>query len=109
MERRVIEIYGEPKPYRPRVEGFVYFIQAEGGGPVKIGWAKRPKKRLSSIQTSHKDRLVIRKLVAARTEAEAKFHKRFAKSRLQGEWFEATPDLVAFMAAEISGAGEKRG
>lgn len=37
----------------------VYFIQARAGGPVKIGRAFFPKKRLKELQLGNPERLVI--------------------------------------------------
>jgi hypothetical protein len=37
----------------------VYFIQAESGGPVKIGKSTRPENRLRQLQTSHPVKLLL--------------------------------------------------
>lgn len=70
-----------------------YFIQGEGGGPIKIGISTRAglQNRLSSIQTGHPDRLVVRIM---RGNREREMHLRFAHLRLAGEWFHADGELA---------------
>lgn len=78
----------------------VYFIQAENGGPIKIGSAQNVKTRIDSIQTAHPYRLVVRKvLIGAGKSTEMELHKRFSSSRLIGEWFDVTQELEDFINA----------
>lgn len=56
------------------MDGFVYFIQAEHGGPVKIGWARDPAKRLRELQTGSPHRLVVRATIAGALADEAALH-----------------------------------
>ena len=72
---------------------FVYFIQAEHGGPVKIGWTYDPDSRLKTLQTASPYKLVIRFLLPGTQRLEHYLHDRFAAYRLEGEWFEAHPDM----------------
>lgn len=74
----------------------VYFIQAEDGGPIKIGWAKDPDKRLRLLQCGHPDVLVLRRVVAGGTETETELHGRFWQHHLRGEWFHPHPELAKF-------------
>src|SRR5262249_47936749 len=53
----------------------------------KIGWSKNPKKRLSSLQTASPDELVLLGTIQGGLEVETELHRRFAKHKLQGEWF----------------------
>lgn len=81
------------KAYKPRRYGFVYFIQAEHGGPVKIGYSESIGKRLEQLQTSSPYRLrVIGRMRGGRTR-EKELHERFEHSRLNGEWFDLTDEL----------------
>lgn len=83
------------KEYQPsNTEGFVYFIQAEQGGPVKIGWSQEPEKRLLGIQTGHPYKLVIRRVIKAHRLLEGQLHARFVDQRLNGEWFEPVDALL---------------
>jgi hypothetical protein len=74
--------------------GVVYFIQAVNGGPIKIGTAIDPKKRLASLQLSCPFRLKILATRPGGERLERSLHRRFAAYRLHGEWFEPnTPGL----------------
>jgi hypothetical protein len=70
--------------------GFVYFIQAIDGGPIKIGYsatAEGVQARLKSMQTGNPQPLVVRRLVEAPPEYERQLHNRLAEWRARGEWF----------------------
>jgi hypothetical protein len=77
----------DPWPLPKSGPSGVYFIQAESGGPIKIGHSDDPTLRLKSLQTAHPYRLVLLLSVPASTGTEAALHKRFATYRLRGEWF----------------------
>jgi hypothetical protein len=71
--------------------GFVYFIATESGSAVKVGAARDPKKRLSSLQTGNHERLhLLRTIHFDDPEgAEADYHRSLAAARIRGEWFES--------------------
>jgi len=94
--------HGETTLMRDRVEhppasacstggSFVYFIQAESGGPVKIGHSVDPGQRLSQLQSSSPYKLVIRAVIPGDRAKEREFHHLFHKQRIRGEWFEPCP------------------
>lgn len=80
--------------YFRRHPGFVYFIQGENGGPIKIGYTKDLKSRLSSIQTGHPDILKLLACFPANEKDEQKLHKKFDALRLRGEWFKPLQILL---------------
>lgn len=85
------------------VPGYVYFIQAETGGPIKIGYASNPQKRLGYLQNGNPARLAIIGLVLAQPSVERFYHERFAAGRIRGEWFDPdTPGLAALLAEAAS-------
>lgn len=66
----------------------LYFIQAEKGGPIKIGVSIDPKKRLAMIQTGNPDKLRIILLVNNINKLIEKFiHQELDRFRIRGEWF----------------------
>lgn len=68
--------------------GSIYFLQAETGGPVKIGWTIHdPKRRLSAFQIGSPQLLTIRGVLPGTSEDEKELHRRFAEDRVRGEWF----------------------
>ena len=77
----------------------VYFVGAdEGSGAVKIGWSTDLKKRMSALNTGSSRALTLLAWVRGGRVVEAHFHKAFKASRVNGEWFKRTPDLVALIA-----------
>jgi hypothetical protein len=77
---------------------YVYFISEVGGGPIKIGYGIDPGYRLAQLQIGNHRRLEILGVVEDRDGLENRLHTRFWKSRLRGEWFERTPELVDYIA-----------
>lgn len=77
-----------------RKEARVYFIAAKVG-PIKIGMAIDPVRRLKSLQTSHPEPLSILATSSGGPEREREYHKQFAGHRLHGEWFERCPEIDA--------------
>ncbi len=77
---------------------YIYFIvetyhqKVKGDSCVKIGIAHNPQKRLSELQTGNPKVLTVAITIGPMTEfqaahCESKFHTRFEKHRLAGEWF----------------------
>ena len=77
---------------------FVYFLQVEGGGPIKIGCSRDPLNRLRSLMFWCPYRLMIVATAPGCRIAEAALHERFAADRLHGEWFRPAPALMALIA-----------
>lgn len=75
---------------------FVYFIRSEGGvGPVKIGCAANPVKRLTQLQAASPAKLEIVASAEGGFDAERYLHRQFSSQRLHGEWFDVTAELCA--------------
>jgi hypothetical protein len=75
----------------------VYFVAA--GSRVKIGWSKKVAARMAQLQVGSPEPLKLLGVMPGGRLAEKRLHERFAASRLSGEWFDATPELLAFVAA----------
>jgi hypothetical protein len=73
-------------------KGFIYFIQAINGGPVKIGFSICPEKRMSELQTANPYKLDLIGSIKGNVFAEKKLHRHLIHARTFGEWFE--PDEV---------------
>lgn len=80
---------------------YVYFMQGEYGGPIKIGVAANPETRRNEIQTGNPFVLVVRKKMIGSYELESKLHKQFAKDRMAGEWFQPTRELCDLANAKF--------
>lgn len=94
-------------PYQPsdgvgergRDERPVYFIQADGG-PIKIGVAAHPARRLAELQTSSPYELHLLAMMPGQGAlGESALHARFEHRRMRGEWFAPAPDLLAYIEA----------
>jgi len=78
-------------------ESSVYFLQAAEEGLIKIGFTTgRPSWRMTHIQTKERQKLTLLASMRGTREDEEALHARFANSRVRGEWFEPTDELVAF-------------
>lgn len=78
-------------------DGAVYFVRADGRGPVKIGFSTGADGRLKSLQTSHHGELAIIAAIPGTQESERSLHKHFAKLRLKGEWFKYQGELRRYI------------
>lgn len=86
--------------------GYVYFIQVQGGGPVKIGWSVDVHERLSELQTGCPLPLEIRRTIETTDRTlEKRIHQYFKDLRIRGEWFDVDPELDLFM--NTTGDGPK--
>lgn len=82
------------KPADEELEGFVYFIQGECGGPIKIGYTTDLKKRITSLQTGYPDKLELLLAFPGNPGLEKTIHKMFDPYRLNGEWFRSAPEVL---------------
>jgi len=90
-----------------RGERFVYFIQSGERGPIKIGAAANPFARLRELQTGnpYQLRLLLAEDAGCHAWAlERALHRRFASSRLGGEWFAITHDMALCVSHHAFGA-----
>lgn len=86
----------------------VYFIRCTASGLIKIGLSENPWKRLSKMQSDSPGQLEMLGVVGGDIVTEAELHDRFSASRLRGEWFNPTDDLVAFVQDLPAPVGERR-
>lgn len=82
---------------------FVYFIQADQDGPIKIGFTSdKPEKRLSQLQTGNASALKLLGAINAPASRERQFHAELSEWRLQGEWFAPHPTVLAAIGEALS-------
>jgi hypothetical protein len=75
----------------------VYFIQMGADGPIKIGWAVNVNSRLAELQCASPFDLSVRFTAPGDVLEEGLLHGKFSRSRLRGEWFRPTPELLDFI------------
>lgn len=80
---RKIDSKSDKKTY----QGYVYFIQGECGGAIKVGYAKDVSERLKGLQTGYPDKLKVITMIPGNVYLERKIHEELAGYRLNGEWF----------------------
>ena len=73
----------------------IYFIQDSSSQAIKIGVSKQPLKRLADLQTAHPSQLLLIGVMDGMQQQEKELHRRFTRQR--GEWFDPSPDLLAFI------------
>ncbi|MES3013901.1 MAG: GIY-YIG nuclease family protein [Pseudomonadota bacterium] len=78
--------------------GFVYFLQAGDGGPIKIGFASDPMQRARSLQTGNHEQVYLLATAPGSLQDEHGLHARFAHLNSRGEWFRPEPELMQFIA-----------
>ena len=72
----------------------VYMIRAGADGPVKIGVAAHPQKRLSALQTGQPETLTILRVLEGDRHFESALHRHFAHRRTRGEWFKHCNEML---------------
>jgi hypothetical protein len=84
-----------------KAEAWVYFIRSGEAGLIKIGTATNLRSRLASLQTGSPESLfLLGKVEVTRTDAlasEHELHNLFRRSRVRGEWFRPTPELLLLL------------
>lgn len=80
-------------------QGYIYF--ATDGELVKIGWTGHwpPSDRIKRQQTGNGRPLWMLGCIPGSQRHEKKYHQRFARHRVRGEWFQVNPQLEEFIRA----------
>lgn len=86
---------GKQKPFRQK-RSYVYFIR--NGNTVKIGHSRAPHKRMADMRTSNHAKLEMLAITDGGMPREKLLHKRFAKFRISGEWFNLVPEITKYIA-----------
>ena len=69
----------------------IYFVQVNGGGPIKIGFTRHaPTRRMVKLQSDCPWQIILLGAIPGTVDDERKLHKEVAAFRTQGEWFEPT-------------------
>lgn len=85
----------------------IYFLRAiNDRGPIKIGFAIEPPKRLAEIQRMSPAQLKILKAIEGDRMREAEIHRHFSYFRKYGEWFDGKKELLRFIANPDKGLPE---
>lgn len=74
--------------------GVVYFIRAEGSDAIKIGFTTDLKRRIRNLECASGRKVTLLHAMPGTYDDERSLHRRFKAARLDGEWFEAVPELL---------------
>lgn len=91
-EPQATNVYMQPI-VKPTKKSVVYFILAEGGNRIKIGWTSDLNSRLKQLQTSCPYPPVVLHKISGDEKKERDLHEKFAHLRRHMEWFEDAPEL----------------
>lgn len=91
VERRPVDLN------KPPSDPFVYLIQHDHDGPIKIGFALGPEDRLRALQAANPFPLHLRLKLPGGEKEEACLHLRFKAHHIRGEWFHPCPELLALI------------
>jgi hypothetical protein len=80
-------------------DSFIYCLQAQTSGLIKIGFAKNPYSRFSNYRTHNPDGLVLLGIWHGNRNDEEQIHERFKHQRHSREWFTPGADLLEFIKA----------
>lgn len=89
---------------KPSEVRFVYFAQCGKDGPIKIGVSGHPLARVADIQGGNPETVTLLATIVGSALDERRIHRQFESTRIRGEWFAASPELIAFIAALASPA-----
>lgn len=79
-----------------RNKGRIYFIGADDGETIKIGYSIKPSSRIRQIQSGNPERLEVLHVFTGGKSVEGHLHARFGPSRRHGEWFGNAPEIRRF-------------
>lgn len=95
FEQRMVEIRASAPAAKELTidarRGYIYFATA--GDHVKIGFARDIDNRITSLRTGNHQDISLEESFASYFEAEKMIHRRFAKNRVRGEWFNRTSEI----------------
>jgi hypothetical protein len=75
----------------------IYFIQEGNAGPIKIGFAIDPWKRIEQIQIGNSEKLNMLRTIPGNKKREREIHKLLSAYKKRGEWYEPTIEVIEFI------------
>lgn len=102
---RIVPPLPQFRPLRSEIPGTIYVLQAPPVMAVKIGFtrAQCATIRAKGLQSGNPYPLKVIAQATALPAQEFALHRLLRAHRLEGEWFEWTPEVSAFVAAMADG------
>lgn len=82
----------------PEVSGEVVYAIRASTGQVKFGTTKDLRRRFTDLQAASPVRLDVVAWFDGNRDVEAVIHHEFSSARCHGEWFQATTEVLGFVA-----------
>lgn len=76
----------------------IYFLLDAECDYVKIGFSDSPEIRIPHLQTASPHKLSIITIIRGTLEDEKKWHDDFSTTRVRGEWFQCSRELMSAIA-----------
>lgn len=73
---------------------FMYFMQGENGGSIRIGYSIHPVKTLKSLQNGYPDTLKILVVIPEYHYEVMNLEKRFEKYKTKGNWYKPAKEIL---------------
>ena len=80
--------------------GYIYFIQMDLIGPIKIGFSNNFKNRLVGLQTANPYPLNLLIAFPGNDQMENHLHEKFRVYHIRGEWFHPDEDIIREISAQ---------
>lgn len=93
-KRKITEIKVNEYAKKLKVNDFVYFIQGENGGSIRIGYTINPAITLKSLENGYPDKLKILLVIPGDSSYAIKLQNKFEHLKLKGGWYK--PDKEIF-------------
>lgn len=79
-------------------EPMLYIAQVGGkSGPVKIGWSRLVPARVKNLEYNSAFSVELLRVIVGGVLLERAFHRRFKHTRIGGEWFWFSADMLSFV------------
>jgi len=75
----------------------VYFVQYGSNGPIKMGYAIEPWRRVKQLQTASHEELVLLRSIPGSRKRESEIKKHLIVHRKRGEWYEPASEVLGFI------------
>lgn len=75
--------------------GYIYFIQMDLIGPIKIGIAQDPYRRMAELQVASPYELKMLYFFPSTMKTEREIHNLLSNDNIRGEWFHPTRKVLS--------------
>jgi hypothetical protein len=85
-------------------QSYIYIVHCKDLNTIKIGYSDNPFARLAQLQVGNSSELSILSIFKGGREEEEILHKKFASSKVRGEWFILDKYLIETLLAHQADA-----